>query len=338
MAEAATGEAIPTNTAQNPVKLNPILFNEEALSRLLEQHLTGAEAIDKPQGTEAEKPKETEVIQDTEEKPDVAEANAEAEAPSQSEEEEVKAEETVTEEEHSGVQKRIDKLTAQRKEAQEKAETLERELETAKAKLQELESSPSAPATSRNSPLGDIWEFNKLNQVFEEARTVKRWCEDNLEGVVLQDGRELSAKEVKDIKRKAEDNIEIHIPQRVQYLQHFSKAKQEAEVMFPFWKDRTSQDYLEAQQALKIIPEIRNHPEYQKFIGYALVGKKAFEEKQLAKKKPSVASIKKAPDQPAQTKSVPSRTTSKEESLSSAKKNFYQTGTEAALAKILENF
>ncbi len=330
MAEALVGEATPTtNTAESKVKLNPMTFDEDALAKLLEQHLTEPVTTEKPQEPKAEEPAETEVVQDTEEKPDVAEADAEAEAPSQSEEQVEQVNE-----EQTGVQKRIDKLTAQRKEAQEKAETLERELETAKAKLQELESTPSTPASSKSNPLSDVWEFQKLNQIFEEARGVKRWCEDNSDGVVLQDGRELSSKDVRDIKRKAEDNIEINIPQRVQYLQQFSKAKQEAETMFPFWKDRTSPDYLEAQGALKTIPEIKNHPEYQKFIGWAIVGKKAMDEKA---KKPSQI-IKKAPSQPAQPKVSPSRANPKEDNLSNSKKLFFQNPTEAALAKILENF
>src|SRR6187431_3171306 len=114
MTKSLDGEATPL---KNTAPINPLTFDNEALAKLLQPILDSkrTEPLPEPPPEEAEAEPEA-----TEAQPEGVE-ETESDVP---EEEQPEETETEPDDANRGVQKRIDKLTAQKKEAQEKADGL----------------------------------------------------------------------------------------------------------------------------------------------------------------------------------------------------------------------
>lgn len=336
MAETNTnGEATPqTNTAQAPVKINPIEFPQGALENLLNRQLLGAqeEQVETPVAEVAkDDPTET---QSSEETVEAESDDSDTDAHSQSEE--VTEADQEAEEEPSRIQKRFDKLTARAKEAEERAEAAFKEAEAIKQRLQELEqktSEPVAAATSDNR-FADVWDAEKLKHEKAIAYNLVEWCEDNRDGAEVN-GTEYSSEQIRAIRKNAKRTLDIQIPEREAFLAHYNQVKPQVESLYPFWKDRSSSEYTEAQQILKILPQLKMHPEYQVWIGDALEGRKVRLAKQSAPKK-TVTASRPAPKQPSQPKAAPARIDSEKEKVKAKEANFYKSGSERALAELLQ--
>lgn len=312
------GEATPyKNTA---TRLNPIEFDEAALAKLVENTLLSVPEEDNVE-TPPEPATEVEEVEEAEDPP----AEEEVEEPDESQDQDDHSQD----QSHKGVQKRIDKLTAQRKAADEKAAELERELNELRGKLDERAEAP--PVAKSEQPFADVWDANKLRDEYSKARQLKRWCEDNVDGAELGD-REYSDEEVKAIRRKVEDALDIHIPARATFLQQHAQLKPIVEQTYPFWKDRTSTDYQEAQNVLRSMPDLALLPEYQILIGDFLEGRKA----RMARGKNPLAPKRTAPRQPAQPSSTPARVDPKQADASVQKSRFSQSGSVDDLGKLLE--
>jgi len=154
-----TQEAKPAqNTAQPPI--NPMQFDESALAKLLKSRFSGEEDKASAVERQAPEPESTSVDDQAEDaEPTAEQTDDQAESPDQ----EVLSEtEENSDEESLGYRKRIDKLTRQKKEALEKAEALERELNDSKTKLEQTNDRPTA-VQSAADPFDDVWEVSKLN-------------------------------------------------------------------------------------------------------------------------------------------------------------------------------
>src|SRR4029077_16210273 len=116
--------------------------------------------------------------------------------------------------EPDSVQRRIDKLTAARKTAEEKAAALETELNDLKAKYQ----APPPLAPTAQQPLAHIETAGQLARQHELSRTAKSWAIQHLDGGEVDIGngetKFLSGDQVKLLYSRAEDMLEHHIPQR----------------------------------------------------------------------------------------------------------------------------
>lgn len=349
MSKANTGEAKPlTNTASSNIQnINPITFDESALARLLDG------AVDKPA---EEKPKQDSEVQDPEAEEavqdpaiadsDVSEASAEDEALSNSDTQEEEVTEEVDEsddaeqpEESQGVQKRIDKLVARARAAEEEIARLKTARDELDNRLRE-ESENKPVAIDPANPLDGIWNYQALEAKKDDMIELRRWCESNAEGYTGKDGREYSAEQIRHVKYNAEDFLEKHIPRRAQFLLEYSQVNPVAEKLFPFWKDRSSQSHAEANEILRLVPQLKSHPTYKVFIGDYLAGRdarlKASAEATKAKAKPTV--IAKAPKQPAAPNAAPAKVDPKSAKAKQQKANFLRTGKESELASLLETF
>jgi hypothetical protein len=324
-------EAKPAqNTAQPPI--NPMQFDESALAKLLKSRFSGEEEKQSDVEQQPPTPEAASAEPEAEDaEPTAEQTDAQAEPPEQ----EVLSETEENDDEESlGYRKRIDKLTRQKKEALEKAEALERELNDAKSKLQEGER--PVPVQSTADPFADVWEVSKLNDEWTNARNLKRWCEDNIDGCEV-DGKEYSADEVKQIKRRVEDAIDLHIPNRARFLQNYQQIKPIAETIYPWWKDRSATEYTEAQAVLRQLPQIATMPEYQVLIGDFIAGRKLRLEKEAAKGKPStVRPLAKAPSQPGRPTAIPPKKDGAKAGLDAAKSKFAKSGTTTELAQVLK--
>ena len=320
------------NTAQPP--LNPMQFDESALAKLLKSRFSGEEEKAAAVDQQTPEPESTSVDDQAEDaEPTAEQTDAQAESPEQ----DVLSEtEENSDEESLGFRKRIDKLTRQKKEALEKAEALERELNDAKTKLEQSSAERPAPIQSAADPFADVWEVSKLNDEWTKARNLKRWCEDNIDGCEIE-GKEYSSDEVKQIKRRVEDAIDLHIPNRARFLQNYQQIKPIAEQLYPWWKDRSATEYTEAQAVLRQLPQIASLPEYQVLVGDFIAGRKLRLAQESAKGKPSATRpLVKAPSQPGRPTAIPAKKDAAKVGLDNAKSQFRKSGTTTELAQVLK--
>ena len=321
-------EAQPVKNTERP-PLNPMQFDESALAKLLKQQLNGEEEKPKAAVEQSESdPTAVSADEDQAAEPTAEETESQAEPP-----DEVLSEEN--DDESLGFRKRIDKLTRQKKEALEKAEALERELNDAKTKLERSEQERPVPAVQSNDPFNDVWDEGKLNDEWSKARNLKRWCEDNADGCEV-DGKEYSADDVKSIKRRVEDALDLHIPNRARFLQNYKQIKPIAEQLYPWWKDRSTTEYTEAQTVLRQLPQLSALPEYQVLIGDFIAGRKLRLESTSKAKASASKPIAKAPSQPGRPSIAPVKKDMAKVGLDQAKSKFAKTGSQSELAQVLK--
>jgi hypothetical protein len=188
---------------------------------------------------------DSDLSQDEEDKPetkdpaeDVAEADdtesdAEADEDADTESEDVPREK---------IQRRIDKLTAARKSAEEKATALAAEAEEARAKVAEYEAQLNEAARpvlspTADNPLADVDTQDALDAKIKSAQEVRRWALRNTDGATVKrpDGTEvyLDADQVKDYLIKSDDVLTLHAPARQQWLAQRQPALEAAKSLFP---------------------------------------------------------------------------------------------------------
>jgi len=199
------------------------------------------------------------------------------------------------------IQKRIDKLTAQKKEALEKAQTLESEYAEAKTKLAELEaqvneaSRPVLQPTADN-PLADVDTPEALDAKIKSAQEVRRWALRNTDGATVKkpDGSEvyLDADQVKDYLIKADDVITVHAPARQQWLAQRQPAVEAAKNLFPDIFKKGSPMHQAYQATIKQAPELLKLPQNEYWVGLALYGEQQLMQRQEADKAKASAAKK----------------------------------------------
>jgi len=239
------------------------------------------------------------------------------------------------------VQRRIDKLVAKQREAEEKAQAASAELEqlrTAKADLEAQLNQTSRPVLtpSADNPLADVDSEEALQQRIQNAQAVRRWALQNTDGATIKqpDGTEkfIEAAEVKDYLVKADDILTIHVPARKQWLAQREPAVQAAKSMFPdIFKEGTplNQAY---KATVKQAPDLLKLPQHEYWIGLALYGEQALMQKQQAeqakeKAKKSVSAKKEKPPTPAQPVSAPRSATTKGSSTAAKQRFFKSSGS-----------
>jgi hypothetical protein len=221
--------------------------------------------------------------------------------------------------------KRIDKLTARAKEAEERLAERERVLTEMQQRLQALEQggerkqeqTKEQGTFSQKVKTADT--HDKLQQLYETAKQARKWAREHLydEEVVVGE-QVLDRREVTRILNEAEEAIETYIPQQAKSLQMRTEAEQNAMKDFPAWGDEKSPDHArlkaiyDDREAGAIIKAL---PNGKYLAGVFLEGLKALEsrkkqpeEKKEAPKKQPVAprvpsvgdGVSPSPKQPAQ--------------------------------------
>ena len=326
--EATPGE----NTVRSQLP-NPINFDEGALAKLLKTRFSGEAETPKQQIEENTEPESADAESQAEEADPTAEhEDNQAESP-----EDVLSDnktEDQAEEEPSGYRKRIDKLTRQKREALEKADDLERELNETKTKLEQNQSERPVPVVNQTDPFADVWDAKKLDDEWTKARDLKRWCEDNIDGCEIGD-KEYSSSEIKQIKRRVEDALDVHIPSRARFLNNYKQIQPIAEQIYPFWKDRKSAQYTEAQAVLRQLPQLSALPEHQVLVGDFLEGRRLRMEREMKSKTP-VRVPAKAPSQPGKPTAAPVKKDAAKANLQFAKSRFQKSGSTTELAQVLK--
>ena len=202
-----------------------------------------------------------------------ADATAESEAEKADEDEDEDTERGLP----KGVKKRIDRLTAKRREAEAEVEKLKSEMETLR---QEASQKPVQNHNPEN-PYSHLATAEAITKEMEQAKQIRRWCELNPDGATVKDkeGNETdySAEEIRRIKIKAMDAMEEHLPKQQRYLEQVSHMDQIASKEYPWWKDKTAKENLLAQKFLSVFPEIKRYPDYKIVVGDYIRGIQARE-------------------------------------------------------------
>ena len=269
-----------------------------------------AEEPEKEESEESEVLSQDETTEsDDQETEDPAEDVKEKSDDEESEDEDGEASEEDEKPSPDKVQKRIDKLTAQKKAASEEAATVKAQYEEAQKRLTELESQVNEAArpvlqASADNPLADVDTSEALDAKIKSAQEVRRWALRNTDGATVKkpDGSEvyLDADQIKDYLIKADDVLTIHAPQRQQWLAQRQPALEATQNLFPdiLKKGTPMQKAFEA--TVKQAPELLKLPQVEYWVGLALYGEQqlmAAQKAQAAKTKAQekVSSAKKTP-------------------------------------------
>jgi hypothetical protein len=189
------------------------------------------------------------------------------------------------------IQRRIDKLTAARKSAEEKATALAAEAEEAKAKVAEYEAQLNEAARpvlspTADNPLADVDTQDALDAKIKSAQEVRRWALRNTDGATVKrpDGTEvyLDSDQVKDYLLKSDDVISIHGPARQQWLAQRQPALESAKSLFPDIFKKGTQMHQAFTATVKQAPELLKLPQAEYWVGLALLGEQTLMAKQGA--------------------------------------------------------
>jgi hypothetical protein len=249
------------------------------------------------------------------------------------------------------VQKRIDKLTAKRKEAEEKAQTLETEYSAAKTKLAELEAQvneASRPVLqpSADNPLADVDTPEALEAKVKSAQEVRRWALKNSDGATVKrpDGSEVyvDSDAVKEYLLKADDVLTLHAPARQQWLAQRQPAVEAAKNLFPDIFTKGTALNTAYQATVKQAPELLKLPQVEYWVGLALYGEQQLMQKQEAQKAKAsaakkVSSAKSEVKLPTPASPVSAAKSATKTSSKDAAKRLYERGDRQSLEAFAES-
>lgn len=177
----------------------------------------------------------------------------------------------------------------------EKRRVLEGKLNELTARVLDLQQAKPETAQTHvpipgESPLATVNDVSALKALATQADEAIEYCERVLDHI--EDGgtppEGWTKQTLKEAMRNANRTKTRDIPQRFQFLQERNKAQQQAFQQFPFLKDRSSNEYLVAQQVRNQIPWVGNHPNGDLIVGLQVLGLKALYAQQEAAKKAAV--------------------------------------------------
>lgn len=231
-----------------------------------------------------------------------------------------------------GVQKRIDKLTAKRKQAEEEIQNLRSELDALKQQITESKASGEEAAISvqdASNPFSSLNTKASVEKEIEQARWLRYKCMENPNGFVMGE-TEYGPEDVSRMLVNATKAIEVHLPKQMAKIQAYESVKPVAEAEYPWWKTPQSKEYQLAQQIIQNFPQFKNYPDYMLFVGDYIRGYMA-RESASAQRKP----MKNAPIQPVRPTAAPVKTSAKTASAKIAESRFSKTTNAEDLAKVL---
>lgn len=187
-----------------------------------------------------------------------------------------------------GFQKRIDKLTYLRKQAEEQVETLKKEVESYKSRIEQIDSIQSRPVPTADNPFADLVDEAKIKSEYETARELRFKCEENPDGFMIGE-KEFSPSEVKEMRINAMRAMEVHLPKQLQFVRAKSEFDKMATEQYPWFNRPESQEYKLAQEVLSNFKNFKSYPDYKLFVGDYVHGFMARNAKSLKKPNPAKA-------------------------------------------------
>jgi hypothetical protein len=167
-----------------------------------------------------------------------------------------------------GVQKRLNKLTALRREAEERAKKLEEELESIKRQ----QATSVKPAT--NNPHAELDTEEKIKAEYDRQRQIRLFCERYPDGYYDENNYEknVSKEEIAKAKVSALRAMEEFLPQQAEYIQKSKEFKTMARKEFPWLDDPTDNRASVVKKFVDAVPEIKKFPDYEIYAAQLAMG------------------------------------------------------------------
>ena len=177
-----------------------------------------------------------------------------------------------------GAQKRIDKLTALRREAEEKAQKLE-------AELAELKRSKAAPVPKSNNPYGHLEDEASIQAEYEKMRQVRLFCERYPDGYYPENGEPISKDQIAETKVKALRALEEQLPAQVDYITRRNQVSSVVRKEFNWLNDPTDERTQKVQKFVEAVPEIKRFPDYEVYAAHMVNGMMSYKAQKAAAQK-----------------------------------------------------
>jgi hypothetical protein len=237
---------------------------------------------------------------------------------------------SLTKEQQAELNARIAKERRKRGDVERRNEELANRLSALEAQLNEQAQQAAQqippPALNANDPLANVHDPRQLVAMKQQAKEAIRFAEGLLEMPKVwkerQDpetgesvrytkvgNQEVTEDMVREHRRLARITLEDHIPAREQFLEAKTRLQQQAQQRFSFLKDRSSPDFLLAQQIQRNNPWLANLPNADEIVAVQIKGIRAIEAEEAArvqaekakaeKPKPKIVPVKAASDQAA---------------------------------------
>jgi hypothetical protein len=247
------------------------------------------------------------------------------------EEPEIAENESEEEELPKGVKKRISKLNAKRKEAEDALRAAQEELE----QLRSAVSNPRPSGNKEDNPFNHITREEDLVTAADKARKVRDWVEENPYGgtITKSDGNEIEIdeREARRMKIQAMRDLEVNLPAQQANINARRKFDPIAEQTYPWWTKKESTEYRTAQALIKNFPELAKFPDYKLVVGDFIFGMTARQGRQ-AKNSPQ----NKAQFQPSRPSASPVSQTKNTQKALEVEQRFNKTRSRDDLASLIE--
>ena len=310
-------------------------LDESGLASLLEKQMDDSQPV----------PPEPERTTESEAKPDEEEDSVEDSASAdESETEKSSLTDDDESEEPAWFQKRIDKLTRQRRDAEDEVKDLRDEIKDLRDQVSENATTPVSRGGLNNNPFEHLTSQEQIDAEKQKAKDLRRWCRKNRDGAVVngKNGEvEYDSEQVEDILENAEEALDTYLPEREKFLQASAYWEPEAEKAYPWINDRGSNEQKLFNQALKAFPQIKALPDYKILLGDMLVGRAFRISKETESKTDPIKKTKakpKAPKQPSAPSADRTTTTPTSAKVAANKKRFLKSGEESDLAEVMMDY
>lgn len=231
-----------------------------------------------------------------------------------------------------GIKKRISKLNAKRKEAEDALRKAKEEIEELRVSV----SNPKPTGDKGDNPFAHVMREEDLSSAAEKARKVRDWVEENPYGgtITKSDGTELEIdeREARRMKVQAMRDLEVNIPAQHANIQARKRFDPLAEQHYPWWKKKDSTEFKTAQALIQNFPELAKFPDYKLVVGDFIFGMSARQSRQV-KNTPQA----KAPYQPSRPSASPTSQPKQMQQAVDAEKRFSKTGSRDDLASLIES-
>jgi len=197
--------------------------------------------------------------------------------------------------------KRIARFTRQKGELERRLADLEIDRNAIRSEFERQKAAgPAEPplpvVVNAGDPASQFVNEQQLDQAMGQARQLKRWCEQNPEGGILQvpnkqggfDQREFSAEQVQAMRFAAEDDLEQHLPRRRDHLRAEKAITSQAVQEHPWLTDKNSPRVALFRKVLEADPGIRLRPDWARVTAIFVRGLEALESESKAASTPPV--------------------------------------------------
>jgi len=197
--------------------------------------------------------------------------------------------------------KRIARFTRQKGELERRLADLEVDRNAIRSEFERRKSAGPAEAplpvvVDKSDPAGQFVNEAQLDQAANQARQLKRWCELNPEGGILQvpnkqggyDQREFSAEQVQAMRFAAEDDLEQHLPKRREHLRQEQSITTQAVREHPWLTDKNHPRVAMFRKIIEADPSIRLRPDWARVTAIFVRGLEALETETKAAATPAV--------------------------------------------------